>query len=194
MSKKFKFVLTLPNDIEVDSAEEVDGHMAWPNYSQADPIFYKGIFDSYEKAKEYSSNFDIYKYVLIKEGYDSFKSEDEPIYFISIFDAEDAVCAYLGITPGDPYCEHPDNYTVEETEYEGNKVYKYSLYYEGECVYDSLEEDEYFDTYEEADDEAQYMKDEFDVELGGLDEYYSLEPVEKVNVEIVEFNEDEEDI
>ena len=43
MSIKYKFVLTLPGDIEVDSAEEVDGHMAWPNYSQADPVFYKGV-------------------------------------------------------------------------------------------------------------------------------------------------------
>ena len=139
--------------------------MAWPNYSQADPVFYKGVFDSYEKAKEYASDFDIYKYVLIKDGYDSFKSEDEPIYFISIYDAEDAVCSYLGIIPGDPYCEHPDNYSIEETEYEGNKVYKYSLYYDGECVYDSFEEDEYFDTYEEAEDEVQYRKEDFDVEL-----------------------------
>ena len=50
MSIKYKFVLTLPGDIEVDSAEEIDGHMAWPNYSQADPVFYKGVFDSFEEA------------------------------------------------------------------------------------------------------------------------------------------------
>ena len=68
MSIKYKFVLTLPGDIEVDSAEEIDGHMSWPNYSQADPVFYKGIFDSYEEAKEYATSFNVYKYILNKAG------------------------------------------------------------------------------------------------------------------------------
>ena len=189
MSIKYKFVLTLPGDIEVDSAEEIDGHMSWPNYSQADPVFYKGIFDSYEEAKEYATSFNVYKYILNKAGYDSYDSEDEPIFFISIYDAEDAVCDYLRITPGDPYCENPENYSVVETEFEGNKVYKYLLFHEDKCVYDSLDEGEYYDTYEEAEEEAQYQKECFEVELGGLDDYYSLVPVENLKVKIMEIDE-----
>ncbi len=191
MNKKYKFVLTLPGNVEVDSAEEIEGHMSWPNYSQADPVFYKGVFDSYDEAMEYGAEFRIYKYVLNNDGYDSYFSEDEPLFFISIFDAEDAVCAYLGISPGDPYCEHPDSYTVEETEYEGNKVYKYLLYYDGECVCDSLDEDEYYDTYDEAEHAAEWTKDDFEVELGGLGKYYSLEEVEIVDVRIEEISEDD---
>ena len=189
MSIKYKFVLTLPGDIEVDSAEEIDGHMAWPNYSQADPVFYKGVFDSFEEAQKYAADFNVYKYTLNKVGYDSYDSEDEPIFFISIYDAEDAVCAYLRITPGDPYCEFADSYSVVEAEHEGNKVYKYLLFHEGKCVYDSLDEGEYYDTYEEADEEAQYHKECFEVELGGLNDYYSLVPIEAVNVEIVKIDE-----
>ena len=188
MKKKYKFILTLPGEFEVDSAERIEGHMSWPNYSQADPVFYKGIFDSYDEAMEYGSEFSIYKYVLNNDGYDSYYSEDEPYFFISIFDAEDAVCAYLGITPGEQYCEHPDSYMVEETEYEGNKVYKYLLYYDGECVYDSLDEDEYYDTCGEAEGVAKWAMKDYDVELGGLDEYYSLEPVEVVDVRVEEIS------
>ena len=186
MNKKYKFVLTLPGNVEVDSAEEIEGHVSWPNYSQADPVFYKGIFDSYDEAKEYGTKFSVYKYVLNNEGYDSYYCYED--YFISIFDAEDAVCAYLGISPGEPYCEHPDSYTVEETEYEGNGVYKYCLHYYGECVYDSLDEDEYYDTYEEAEQAAKRAKETFDIELGGLDEYYSLEEIEIVDVRVEEIS------
>ena len=190
MDKKYKFILTLPYDIEVDSSEEIEGHVSWPNYSQAGPVRYKGIFDSYDEAKRYAADFDIYKYVLNKEGYDSYESEDEPIFFISIYDAEDAVCYYLGIIPGDPYCEHPDSYTVEETDCDGEQVYKYLLFYEGERVYDSTDEDGYFDTYEEAEKAAKYAMKDFEVELGGLDEYYSLEPVEISDIRIEEYVEE----
>ena len=186
MDKKYKFILTLPNDIEVDSAEEIEGHVSWPNYSQAEPIRYRGIFDSCEEAKEYASNFNLYKYILNEQGYDSFESEDEPLYYISIFDAEDAVCAWLGITPGDPYCENPDSYIVEETEADGNKVYKYLLFRADECVLDSSDEEEYFDSYEDAEESAQWAKENFDVELGGLGEYYSLEPIEILDIRIEE--------
>ena len=45
--KKYKFIIKLNYDINVDSAEEIDGHMSWPNWSQADPVFYRGVFDTY---------------------------------------------------------------------------------------------------------------------------------------------------
>ena len=191
--KKYKFILTLPDGIQVDSAEESHGHMAWPNYAQADPVVYKGIFDSYEEAEAYAADYHPYKYVLLKEGYDSYDSEDEPIVYLSIFDAEDAVCAYLDIVPGDPYCQHPDSYKVETATHEGEQVYTYRLYHRGECVYDSLEDNVHFDSLEDAEEEAQYQQAYFDVVLGGLDEYYSLEPIETVHIEIVEANDPEED-
>ena len=186
MAKKYKFILTLPYEIKVDSAERIDGHMSWPNYSHAEPRVYKGIFDSYNEAKEYASKFKIYKYVLNFTDYDSFESNDENFFFISIFDAEDAVCALLGIVPGDPYCDYAENYTIEETEYEGHKVYKYSLHYSNQCVYDSLEDDEYFMTYDKAEETARYVKENYQIELGGLDEYYSFVPIEILDISIEE--------
>ena len=48
--KKYKFIIKLGYGIEVDSAEKIEGHVSWPNYSQADPIRYRGIFDTYEEA------------------------------------------------------------------------------------------------------------------------------------------------
>ena len=84
MSEKYKFILILPYDIEVDSEEEIEGHISWPNYSQASPIEYQGVFDTYEEALEYAKDFSLYKYVLNYSGYDSYESEDFPEYFISI--------------------------------------------------------------------------------------------------------------
>ena len=52
-----------------------------------------------------------------------------------------------------------------------------------------LDEGEYYDTYEEAEEEAQYQKECFEVELGGLDDYYSLVPVENLKVKIMEIDE-----
>ena len=64
MAKKYKFISTLPNEVDVDSKPEIDGHMSWPNCSQAEPVFYKGIFDSYDDAREYASKFKTDKYTL----------------------------------------------------------------------------------------------------------------------------------
>lgn len=189
MSEKYKFILILPYDIEVDSEEEIEGHVSWPNYSQASPIEYQGVFDTYEEALEYAKDFSLYKYVLNYSGYDSYESEDFPEYYISIFDAEDAVCNYLGITPGDSVCVNADEFKVEEIEYEGNKVYKYCLYYNGECVYDSIDEDIYYDTYDDALYDAEIAQSDFEVELGGLDEYYSLEEIETVDIRIEKIEE-----
>ena len=60
-------------------------------------------------------------------------------------------------------------------------------------MYDSTDEDGYFDTYEGAEKEAKYAMEDFEVELGGLDEYYSLEPVEISDIRIEEYIEENKD-
>lgn len=194
--KKYKFILTLDEYTKVDSAEEIEGHVSWPNYSQADPVRYRGVFDTYEEAKEYASNFSLYKYVT-SDGYDSFEnSDDEYPYFISIFDAEDAVCEFMDVEPGEPFYVYPDKYIVEEITEEDPendipaKVYKYCLIHCGERVYDSLEETgDYFDSYEEALDFATSDMKEFKITTH---EYPSdwLFPIEAESVEIVEFDDE----
>ena len=185
MGKKYKFILTLPDDYVVDSALSIEGHMAWPNYSQAEPVSYKGIFDSYEAAEKYAAEFSIYKF-SDRYGYDSFYSEEDPRFYVSIFDAEDAAAAACGVEPGDMICPNPDDFTVEEVEYDGETCYKYCLFYNGECVYDSLEENEVvFETAEEAEEEAKSECETFEVEGEG-ELPYELEEVEIVAIRIEE--------
>jgi hypothetical protein len=194
--KKYKFIITLDKYTQVDSAEEIEGHVSWPNYSQAGPVHYRGVFDTYEEAKEYASNFSLYKYVT-NDGYDSSDDYENP-YFISIFDAEDALCALMGVEPGDAFCVHPDSYIVEEiTEEDAENdipagVYKYRYIYEGECVYDSLDEDgDYYDSYDEAREAAESYMEDYEIQT---DEYPCdwLYPIEAEKVEIVEFDDEEE--
>jgi hypothetical protein len=134
----------------------------------------------------------LYKYT--NDPYDS--SEDE--YFISIFDAEDAVCAFMGVEPGDPICTHPDDYIVEEITEEDTEndipagVYKYCYIYEGERVFDSLDEyGDYYDSYDEARKAAESNIEDYEVPTG---EYPSdwLYRIEAENVEIVEFEDEKE--
>ena len=187
MQKKYKFILTLPYDIEVDSAETIEGHMSFPNYSHADPVFYKGVFDSYDDAKKYASDFKIYKYVSDRIFYDSFEGEYEPIYFVSIFDAEDAAAAEFGIEPGDKICPHPNEYRVEEIDVDGDVAYKYCFYYNGDVVFDSYDEDDiYFDSYEDAENEADAACQEYEIEEEG-EIPYKLETVEILSIRIEEF-------
>ena len=194
--KKYKFILTLDEYTRVDSAEEIEGHVSWPNYSQAEPIRYQGVFDTYEEAEKYASKFNLYKYVT-NDGYDSSEDEYNP-YFISIFDAEDAVCALMGIEPGDPIPAHPDDYTVEEITEEDPEneipagVYKYCYIYEGERVYDSLDEDgDYYDSYDEAREAAKAYMEDYEVltDVCACDWLY---PIEAESIEIVEFDDEEE--
>ena len=194
--KKYKFILILDEYTQVDSAEEIEGHVSWPNYSQAGPVRYRGIFDTYEEAEKYASNFNLYKYVT-NDGYDS--SEDcECPYFISIYDAEDAVCALMGMEPGDAVCVCPDDYIVEEITEEDTEndvpagTYKYCYIYEGERVYDSLDDDgDYYDSYDEARDVAESYMEDYEI---STDEYPSdwLFPIEVERVEIVEFDNEED--
>lgn len=192
---KYKFILTLDDDTQVDSAEEIEGHVAWPNWSQADPVHYRGIFDTYKEAEEYASEFSLYKYVL-KGGYDS--SNDEPSYFLSVFDAEDAVSAYYDVDPGEPISIYADNYVIEEvTEADEENevpagVFKYRFIYEGESVYDSLEDDfEYYDTHGNAFSAASHNFYKFKIET---DDYPCdfVYPIEDVSFQIVEFDDEEE--
>lgn len=189
--KKYKFILTLPYEIEIDSEEEIEGRMAWPNWSQADPVFYYGIFDTYEEAERYASNFSVYKYIIPSMYYDSWESEDtEPRYFTSIFDAEDAACRDLDIEPGDQLTCPPDEYRVEEVVNEDNeKGYKYCYYYEGKLVFDSYEDnEEFFETYEEAEECANDWMEDFEVEIGPA---YELEEIEIVGIRIEEIEVEE---
>ena len=194
--KKYKFIITLDKYTQVDSAEEIEGHVSWPNYSHAGPVHYRGVFDTYEEAKEYASNFSLYKYVT-NDGYDSSDDYETP-YFISIFDAEDALCALMGVEPGDAFCVHPDSYTVEEITEEDTEndipagVYKYRYIYKGECVYDSVDEDgDYYDSYDEAREAAASYMEDYEIQT---DEYPCdwLYPIEAEKVEIVEFDDEEE--
>lgn len=182
MDKKFKFVLTLPYDIEVDSAVSIHNHMAWPNYSQADPVFYKGIFNTYEEAEKYASNFEIYKYTT--GGYDSFEDEEYPYYFVSIYDAEDAAAAACGIEPGDWIYPNPDEYRVEQFQLDGETVYKYGLYYHDKLVFDSYDDDGMcYDSQEEAEADAEFACQEYEIEEEG-ECPYELETVEILNTRI----------
>jgi hypothetical protein len=194
--RKYKFIIMLDKYTQVDSAEEIEGHVSWPNYSQAGPVHYRGVFDTYEEAKEYASNFSLYKYVT-NDGYDSSDDYETP-YFISIFDAEDALCALMGVEPGDAFCVHPDSYTVEEITEEDTEndipagVYKYRYIYKGECVYDSVDEDgDYYDSYDEAREAAESYMEDYEIQT---DEYPCdwLYPIEAEKVEIVEFDDEEE--
>lgn len=190
---KYKFILTLPNELEIDSAEEIEGHVAWPNWSQADPVRYDGVFDSYDEAEKYASEFEIYKYILEDMHYDSFECEEYGGYFISIFDAEDAACRDLGIEPGEGMIVHPE-YTVEEVTEDDPEIdlsagmYKYTLHYNGACVEDSVEDYVmFFDTYEEAMESAKSAAEEYDIDSGIIP--YKLETIEILNIEIVEIDE-----
>ncbi len=184
MANKFKFILMLPEDFEVDSALEIHDHVAWPNYSQADPVRYKGIFDTYEEAEKYASAFEIYKFT--GGGYDSWYDEDEPRYYVSIFDAEDAAAYAFDVEPGDLIYPNPDEYRIEEFQLEEETVYKYCLYYNGELVYDSYENsDMCYESYEEAAEAAEEDVRDFEIEEYG-ESPYELETVEILGIRIEE--------
>ena len=167
--------------------------MAWPNWSQADPVHYKGVFDTQEEAQAYASEFNVYKYILNGDcEYDSFEDEagsEYPPCYISIFDAEDAACEALNISPGDTLTVHPE-YTVEEADEDSENnipsgAYKYILHYDGECLIDSIEEyDEYFASYDEAQEAAVEAADNYDIQTD--EPAYVLEEVEIIDVRIEE--------
>ncbi len=185
MAKKFKFILILPEDFEVDSALEIHDHVAWPNYSQAEPVRYKGIFDTFEEAEKYASEFNIYKFSGW-DGYDSWYDEDEPRYYVSIFDAEDAAAAAYGVEPGDMIYPHPDEYRIEQIEVDGETVYKFCLLYNGKVVYNSYEDsDLYYDSREDAEADAEADCREFEIAEEG-ECPYELEAVEILGIRIEE--------
>ena len=193
---KYKFILSLPDEFEIDSEYEIDGHMAWPNYSQADPVRYRGIFNSYEEAKKYAEDFDVYKYILkyyYSDPYDSFEDEDECAkYFISIFDAEDAACAELGISPGDMVT--PSEYKVEQIKRGNSKkgiptgAYKYRLFDHGKCFLDSVKKHgEYFESECDAEYAALAAARSNLIEIAELP--YELVPIKIEKIEIIEIDE-----
>ena len=64
MSKKYKFVVDIPYNMEIDSEYDVDGVVIYPTYSQAEPIELQGVFNSYEEAKKAAEEFKIYNAIL----------------------------------------------------------------------------------------------------------------------------------
>ena len=193
VNAKYKFILTLPYDYEIDSQYAIEGHVSWPNWSQADPVHYKGIFNTAEEAQTYASGFKVYKYILKGDyEYDSFEDaagSETPPYYISIFDAEAAACQKLGISPGDTLTVHPE-FTVEEAAEDPENdipggVYKYILHHNGQCLLDSIEENsEYFDSYEEAQAAAEETANDYDIETDEL--AYELKEIEIVDIRIEE--------
>lgn len=200
--EKYKFILTIPYEFEVDSQYEIDGHMAWPNWSQADPVFYKGIFNTEDEAKAYASEFKIYKYILKGEcSYDSFEDEagagsECPKYYISIFDAEDAALNDVDNQDGYWIIVHPE-YTVEmvmEEDIENeipSGVYKYRLHHNGEDLLDSVEKyGEYYETFDDAERAAREASDEYNIETD--ESAFELETIEILNIEIVKIDDNKD--
>lgn len=183
--KKYGFKLTLPYDVVIDSVEEIEGHCYQPNYSQAEPIELKGIFDTKEEAKKYAEEFKVYKYIIhIFGDYDSFEDDDDGLYYLSYTDAEDALCYELGISPEWPI--EVTQISVEEItddNEEGTGKYRFYILV-GETVYfDSLEEgippfDDENDAYEAAE--------EYDNKIDINKDIVDIEEIEILNIEITE--------
>ncbi len=93
---KYKFILSLPFDCELASAEGPGQCFAR-----------EGIFDSREEASARSADFKLYKYVLYDEDgpyYNSFEDEvyeDTPRFYFSVFDADNAAYQSLENEEGD---------------------------------------------------------------------------------------------
>lgn len=140
--KKYGFKLKLPFDIEIDSVEEIEGHCFWPNYSHAEPIIFKGIFNTKEEARKYAEEFKVYKYIIHAFGnYDSFEDDDDCLYYLSHTDAEDAACFSLGISSEWPV--EVTRVVVEEItsdEGKGTGKYKFFILIGEEIFKDSVEE------------------------------------------------------
>lgn len=189
---KYKFVLELPNGVEVDSVRDVAGKIDKPGLSEEDTILHKGLFDTYEEAKKYASNLKIYRYILncCLEGYDSYYNKKKPRYFLSIFETENAACKDLGISPaGEIYCEHPDDYSVETIGATHPGAYRYILYHKGECVYNSMWDDIFFYDYDEAMDAAWVACNTYEIEIYDA---YKIDTVEVKEIRIVGIEEEEE--
>lgn len=86
-------------------------------------------------------------------------------------------------------CTLVEEITKEDTENDiPAGVYKYCYIYEGERVYDSLNEDgDYYDSYDEAREAAESYMEDYEIPT---DEYPSdwLYPIEAEKVVIVEFD------
>lgn len=184
--KKYGFKLKLPYETEIDSVDEIDGHRFCPNYSHAEPIELKGIFDTKEEAEEYAKEFKVYKYILHYCSYDSFLDEGDGYgYFLSSTDAEDDLCYQLGISS-----EWPVNVTdFEIEEVDGGDKYKYIIYV-GRDVYKDSEQEgvPLFDSYEEAEKAALKYNDQIDVEK----DIAEITEIEIIGREVYEF--DDEDL
>ena len=125
MAKKYKFILTLPYGIEVDSAEEIEGHVIDSFRSQTDPYALKGVFDSREEAKNAALKCRVYRVKIhykFPDGgsqyFDSFfgwdgQDGDESGYAFAPDEFEEVLKAYI-----DGYEYGDMNYGYEGSLYE----------------------------------------------------------------------------
>lgn len=123
MSKKIKFILTLPGDVKVDSINDIEGVVVWPPYSQATPITLKGTFNSYDDALSYAKGLTFYDAVVSCNvdgeiiDYHSYEYQYTPDtdlgYYFSYDDAYDWIKSqinYLGIIYDINICDDVEEY------------------------------------------------------------------------------------
>ena len=198
--KKYKFILTVvdngDNEYEIDSAEDIEGHVVWPSWSQADPYTYRGIFDSYNEAKEYAEKFKLYKYIIRDGGWDSFEDEDDWLecgrgFYLSREDASEAAAQFCGESDEGPSTLSLDDIdkikvkkiTGKEGIPEGS--YKFVIIFRGKVVFDSIEEQGSY--YDNEDDALEGAKET--LEDGEVCDYdsYVIKNIEIAKREVVEF-------
>ena len=136
MVKKYKFILTLPYDIKIDSSEKIEGYRIYPSYSQSEPYNLKGIFDTFEEAKAAAEKFEILKVIItykhldedgcedFVEVIDSFEDEEpDPVYFLNSPDNANAYleCRIDGFEFGDIYSCGEDFEYEETQEYDDDE-------------------------------------------------------------------------
>ena len=211
--RKYQFILTLPYEDEIYSAEDIEGHLSWPNHSQSDPVSSPGIFDTYEEALEAGRAFKVYQYVNVSCQWYSYDDTEEGGYYLSYYDAQDAA---INANTSRDGSIHPTEYRIEEVEVEEDedtgsswfddetpeedieviernesngsrkvKAYKYLFFLADTCVYDSMDNEEYYYSYEHAENAAMREMDRFDCEYVP-DGAYEIEQIEGVDVRVEE--------
>lgn len=184
MSKKFKFILTLSNNVVFDSEIKSKKFYAGSQRMIPKKVDLKGVFDTYEEALEYAKNYKVYKYVLINRNYDCFlDTRKVHRYYASVEHATEAAHEKLGIKTftNNDFFIHPDGYVIKETEKGFYSVVRFDDI--------ELEEDSplYFETYEHAELFAGDSKNTYVVlDSSELKLFYKILPVEVLKIEVVE--------
>ena len=205
MATKYKFILTIPyydGTIEIDSAEEIEDVWYCGNYSQAEPHCLKGIFDTYEEAKQAATEQKIYKFLIesYDSGYcteriDSLKDYGEPLYFVNYWLAED--CAIYRM---DPFESQHDFGFADFMVYQhkkGNKkkgipagAFTYKIIGMNKvCYYNSALDGIFYDTQNEAYDKANKKSYEYRINYLSDDEScFRIEEIPIIDFRIEEID------